>query len=1715
MKIWNGKEWTETPDDLVKLTNARNKINTDLETKEDIELVNKNSNAILNDKLKSSKGDNILSRLGKAGSTMGDLATNVGKGLLNRVEGVVDLGRYGVANVADFLGADDYANDVRERAKQNTTDFLLGGVNNYFNKNSMLKENGIVENIAQGIGGIGADIGLGGVLPTPVKSIKIKKFSVPTTAVLSSAGSGMTEAYNNGASNGQALAYGAMSGLSEGFSEALFSGLGNTFSKQFGGGALDDVLVDKLTNKISNKTIQTIAKNGLKATGEGVEEIVSGLGNAFAKKLTYMSNEDISKLIEDENLLNSFVVGTLTSAVMQTPSTISSIKNNNQKSLPRVNNTQTLNNLTNNSTNLNENTLNNINIPTNQSNVTNGLNIENKSLVETENIDTNIFSKQVDAVINGTYPKNDMLTVSPNTPKVLQDIGLNDLPITLTQRHLKTIMNANGEYKGANYHNLGIDLVKQLPQAISNPLNILKSSTDSNSIVVITELADKQDRPVIASIKIDGKGQINNIEIDTNVLTSAYGKDNYDSFMKKNIANGNMLYDIDEDAKKRSGGKLQLRPTTSTKGDNTRIQYPRGVTPFSTSNIPQSNNNVKSNILPKYSMQKNQNNTQELDNISFPLNTKNNKNIQEAKKGDMLPKYSETNNMQENNKKIPLNPTKESSYDNVKRKTRTEVQQELQGGIHKDIQNNTAITKNNINETISNSDTLKIKSQDIAKQLNGKKSLDIPIDKKLRSWSETSTESNLLKDFVAIEDLDMDKITYTPISNKKTLENAKNKLSNMSYEEGLNYVNAKMNDSKVDLTDLAVIDQLLVQAKQKGDYKTAADLMMDKTILGTELGQMVQQFSMIGRTTPEGQLQMYQKIVKRAKATGDKSFENVEITPKMVETVLKTYKSDGTYTQEDLDANMEIFKQQIVEQMKSTTADKINGWRYLSMLGNPKTHIRNLVSNIAMMGTTKVKNAMARTLEGAFIHNKEKRTKTWKKASNDVKQFARESAIELKNVIQGESKYGTTTQLKMEKKVFKKGIATKGVEKAISLARGKDISFKNGILEGTSNFNSKMLSVEDWLFSKNAYIRSLQEYLTAKGITTQEQINSNKELVEQAKLHAIRQAEIATFRQYSKIANYISKIENTNGASKIAVGTMLPFKKTPINVAKTGVKYSPLGLIKTASYDTVQLVKGNINASQYIDNLSQGMTGTSLMLIGYALAKAGFITGDSGDDKEGKYDIQLGNQGYALKFGNNTYSLSWLSPVAMPLLIGANAYSELENKDGWDANIVIDTLAKTIDPVSEMSFVSGLTDALNSYKQGSMQMLSDMAQNTISNYTMQFIPTLLSQIASVGDSKVRSTSVNRDSSFKFGDKLAKQAMYKIPGLRNMLPVATDVWGNEKTQANNIVERAFNSFISPFTTKKITTTALDTELKRVYSETGDVSVIPGVPQGYLKYKDETYNMNSQEYTTFKKTYGTTANKYLASLTSNKNYKNASDDIKVKMIETIYDYSKALANEEFFSSRNINYSSDNLANINKLKKLNMNDEQVAEYVSLKSIGSSISNDKSLTSQERHKQIANKLVDSKLSDNQLAYLYGSYYSSDKQLDTILTLNIPIKEFIKYNSQEFESDYNDKGIVNNSKKKKVSNFINNLNLTKTQKTILYKLEYKSYKDNDTNILNYINNLSLSKYEKSCLAKRLGYTSYDDYLIKYILNQNISVDNKKKQLEDLGFKVKNNKIYK
>ena len=239
---------------------------------------------------------------------------------------------------------------------------------------------------------------------------------------------------------------------------------------------------------------------------------------------------------------------------------------------------------------------------------------ENKSQLQQ---DIEKFSNQVDAVLKGTFPKNSMLTLLSHTPKPLLDIGLQDFPITMTQRHLDTIMNKTGKYKGANYHDLGIDTVKQLPEAINNPLDIVESNTNNDSVVLSTYLSDRQGRTIIASIRIDGTGRVNNIMIDTNVMTSAYGRNNYDKFMQDNINNGKLLYDIDRGViKKVTRARLQLpRTSNSTTKTNGSI---------STNSIARNSKNVNSNTTSSTSksMQNNKNNTTKTINSLNAIKTK-------------------------------------------------------------------------------------------------------------------------------------------------------------------------------------------------------------------------------------------------------------------------------------------------------------------------------------------------------------------------------------------------------------------------------------------------------------------------------------------------------------------------------------------------------------------------------------------------------------------------------------------------------------------------------------------------------------------------------------------------------------------------------------------------------------------------------------------------------------------------------------------------------------------------------------------------------------------------------------------------------------------------------------------------------------------------------------------------------------------------------------
>lgn len=258
--------------------------------------------------------------------TTADLGIGMVKGAGRMVEGLVDLGTYGVAKVADALGADDFARKAKETAKYSATDEWTKDAQNFVDQYSVLGNK--ADMVSEGLGQVGAIILTGGAAGAAgLGSAGVAALTTGVTG-LSSMGTNMGQAYDSGATDKDAFLYGLGTGAIEAGTELLFGGLGKTVKAlgiSRGIGGLDDIFAKKLSSKIvgslTNESVQKALGNtveyAVKSSGEGLEEVLSGLGSAVMKKLTYEDDESLQKLIEDENLLEQFVVGAVTSSIVQ------------------------------------------------------------------------------------------------------------------------------------------------------------------------------------------------------------------------------------------------------------------------------------------------------------------------------------------------------------------------------------------------------------------------------------------------------------------------------------------------------------------------------------------------------------------------------------------------------------------------------------------------------------------------------------------------------------------------------------------------------------------------------------------------------------------------------------------------------------------------------------------------------------------------------------------------------------------------------------------------------------------------------------------------------------------------------------------------------------------------------------------------------------------------------------------------------------------------------------------------------------------------------------------------------------------------------------------------------------------------------------------------------------------------------------------------------
>ena len=172
------------------------------------------------------------------------------------------------------------------------------------------------------------------------------------------------------------------------------------------------------------------------------------------------------------------------------------------------------------------------------------------------------YRNQIDGTFDGSLP-SDMNISLGQTPKVLQSLGAENLPLRMTQNAARKIAYPDG-YMGGK-HNLGIPALKHLQEQLNDPIAVLKSKSQHDSFVVLTEWNDTESNPVVAAIHLNKQGVVD----DVNMLASAYGKRNLAALLGEN--NENVIYTKNNKGINQTlDGRLQLPGLLS---DDTLVAY--------------------------------------------------------------------------------------------------------------------------------------------------------------------------------------------------------------------------------------------------------------------------------------------------------------------------------------------------------------------------------------------------------------------------------------------------------------------------------------------------------------------------------------------------------------------------------------------------------------------------------------------------------------------------------------------------------------------------------------------------------------------------------------------------------------------------------------------------------------------------------------------------------------------------------------------------------------------------------------------------------------------------------------------------------------------------------------------------------------------------------------------------------------------------------------
>ena len=522
---------------------------------------------------------------------------------------------------------------------------------------------------------------------------------------------------------------------------------------------------------------------------------------------------------------------------------------------------------------------------------------------------------------------------------------------------------------------------------------------------------------------------------------------------------------------------------------------------------------------------------------------------------------------------------------------------------------------------------------------------------------------------------------------------------------------------------------------------------------------------------------------------------------------------------------------------------KVNALGYTNMLSGTKTWVKNISSNILIRPLELASEKIGGAIERKYI------TKRTGNRTTDAPNRAERAAGR-------EAFTGEIGQTMVDYFVTH---ADTGHGSGFDLSHNNR-TFNNEWLQAYKNIVDFAMQVGDRPFWEQCYTEELAviKRLETKIPDTQRvdgrEVKVLRDMtLEEMKTEAAVRATERVFQEDNNIVSAINGARQESPMIDLMITSIMPFLKTPTNVASRMMQYSPIGLaraiIQYGLWDGKRNGGANFDQRKFVMNLGRGLTGTGVAIVGALLASLGAIQPGREDEEDKKLGVIRKAQGRSystyFKLGDWEIPLDFAQPSSGPLYIGAKIAWALEEMGG-DVNapaligtVLYGSALETGNQLFDNSFLSGFSALFSGYNDAA-GIASNIAENIAENQASRLTPSAIRALAKVTDPYVRDVySQNAVKQF-----LNRQIVQNWPLLRQTLPVKTDITGDATLQNGyynwgqenqNAALHFLNAFATPWTTLgEKNDAALDALIDLSY-RTGETSFLPGEMVSASKYE----------------------------------------------------------------------------------------------------------------------------------------------------------------------------------------------------------------------------------------------------------------------------------------